>query len=282
MKARLIRRSGTTAFTLIELLVVIAIIAILAALLLPALALAKGKAQRTKCVSNQREIYTAVSMYAGDFNDWYPIWFDVTDPTGHPLNYLNGEHYARYIEGPNGGPANTPLPASYILPNSMQLQNLGYLYGGKYVAGGNVLYCPSFLPPSPLAPDVYSTPSFMSTDSGGLVRSTYSFNPRVVNPSNYNSLRAYQRTRDNPGHRLFMLDYIEGPTSPPGGMAFNPANFPHYPSKGWVVTFTDGSCKFISSPAAFALATSPTFVTQESTASLIQYNTIFNDLEASQ
>jgi prepilin-type N-terminal cleavage/methylation domain-containing protein/prepilin-type processing-associated H-X9-DG protein len=60
------------AFTLIELLVVMAIIGILSALLLPVLSQAKQRAQGATCLSNGKQMMTAMILYTTENNDFFP------------------------------------------------------------------------------------------------------------------------------------------------------------------------------------------------------------------
>jgi prepilin-type N-terminal cleavage/methylation domain-containing protein/prepilin-type processing-associated H-X9-DG protein len=74
------KRASRSGFTLIELLVVIAIIAILAAILFPVFAQAREKARSATCLSNQKQIALAISMYAQDYDETFPYpYFQVTD-----------------------------------------------------------------------------------------------------------------------------------------------------------------------------------------------------------
>ena len=73
-------------FTLIELLVVIAIIAVLAAMLFPVFARARAKARQAQCLSNQKQLALALSMYAGDYDGMMPFWAWSHNASPDPLD----------------------------------------------------------------------------------------------------------------------------------------------------------------------------------------------------
>ena len=79
------------AFTLVELLVVITIIAVLAALLMPALASAKARAQDAKCMSNQRQISAGWAGFLNDHDGFYPYQFPINKDTFSLTNPATGQ-----------------------------------------------------------------------------------------------------------------------------------------------------------------------------------------------
>jgi prepilin-type N-terminal cleavage/methylation domain-containing protein/prepilin-type processing-associated H-X9-DG protein len=229
-EARPARRAISPAFTLIELLVVIAIIAILAALLLPALAKAKAKAEGIYCLNNLKQMSLAFNLYNTD-NTKFP-W--------NPGNYTyNTNNWCNGVLDWNQGTGS--LPGETVPPNI----NTNYLKNaslGAYNARNVGVYkCPADRVPSAIGPRVRSI-SMNGFIGGDAEITVYPYKGQYLT-----YLKESELTRPGPSMTWVFLDehpdsindWLFGMMMPPPALWPQPAMWDDTPA-----SYHNGACGF--------------------------------------
>ncbi len=206
------------AFTLIELLVVVAIIAVLVSILLPALSKAREEVRKVSCLSNNHNLTLAMTQYAMDYSDRYPI----TSPDGESESYWSAwATYSLLRPWPPSGGSGHPV-------------GYGLLWRYGYLRDFLFFYCPARDKTLWPAWNLFDKHSGWNFDSEG-----YQY-PRA---SCYN-LRGWEEKQGN----WKVHDYTEALTADiffSGSASYYTFTFTNAHKTGVNVGFSDGAAKFI-------------------------------------
>jgi prepilin-type N-terminal cleavage/methylation domain-containing protein/prepilin-type processing-associated H-X9-DG protein len=224
----------TFAFTLIELLVVIAIIAILASMLLPTLSRAKETGYKARCISNEKQIVLAWTLYANENRDLLVL------NGGDPADVSTAPHLWVY-----GGNHGDPL----TLTNTDYLVRDRYALFSPYIKNYPIYKCPAdrSVWQVPTAKDSryvnelrsYSLNSYMSSSGSSIMT------PLSLSSAYQKYFRFTQLAAGGPANRFTFMDVNPYSICTPAfGVDMTGQTFIHYPSAlhngSGVITFADG------------------------------------------
>jgi prepilin-type N-terminal cleavage/methylation domain-containing protein/prepilin-type processing-associated H-X9-DG protein len=132
MKVTTSPTTRSNGFSLMELLVVIAIVAILSAVLLPAFALAREKGRQSSCLSNERQLGLALSMYTSDYDESFP-----DGVPGTTDDVWSGEGWAGQVYPYVQTPASFTCPDDKTIGTPPNNLVVSYAYNVNLVVNGS-------------------------------------------------------------------------------------------------------------------------------------------------